>query len=98
VSDLLSFLFCTYIAWHSWILWHEAWSEGRVSDTAWGPPMWIPFVFMAFGMSMLALQLLIQVLEDTLPEILQPKIVAPHDAEVQVAEEIVGLEQEGVRR
>ena len=98
VSDLLSALFCGYIAWQSWILWHEAWSEGRVSDSTWAPPMWIPFVFMALGMSMLTLQLLIQVFDDTLPDAIRPKEPAHHDAEVQVAEETIGIEPKGASR
>lgn len=88
LADLMSFLFCTFLAWKMWELFHEAWVEGRVSDTVWGPPMWPVFIFMALGSTSLALQVLVQFIEDSLPQTLrsyQPP--AHHDAEVQLADD-----------
>ena len=61
LADLLSFLFVTFFAWKSWALFYEAWDEGQTTPSAWGPPLWIPYVCMALGMSLLALQLFLQV-------------------------------------
>ncbi|MBN8928163.1 MAG: TRAP transporter small permease subunit, partial [Rhodospirillales bacterium] len=44
----------------SWQLLVEAWVDGQTTPSAWGPPLWIPYSAMTFGMALLALQLLMQ--------------------------------------
>jgi TRAP-type C4-dicarboxylate transport system permease small subunit len=60
VSDIICLLFCAFFAWQSWLLLVEAIDDGRVTDSAWAPPLWIPYSMMTVGMSLLTLRLGLQ--------------------------------------
>jgi TRAP-type C4-dicarboxylate transport system permease small subunit len=60
--DIASMMFCGYFAWKSWALLAEAWTENFHSESTWGPPLWIPYSLMSVGMTLLTLQLLLQVI------------------------------------
>lgn len=62
LADVLSLAFVTFFAWKSWTLLLEAIADDQTTPSAWGPPLWIPYSCMAVGMSLLAVQLLLQVL------------------------------------
>jgi len=62
VADLLACVFCAYFAFKCVQMFVEAWVEGETTPSAWGSPLWIPYGCMGFGMTLLALQLLLQLL------------------------------------
>jgi C4-dicarboxylate transporter DctM subunit len=69
LGDLLSLLFCAFIAWNSWQFFHEAWTDGKMSNTSWGAENVAGLCFpWPSGMSLLSLQVFVQLVEDSLPK------------------------------
>jgi TRAP-type C4-dicarboxylate transport system permease small subunit len=60
LTEFLASAFCTFFAWKCWTLLAEAVDEGQTSNSPWGPPLWIPYGTMAVGMTMLAVQTMLQ--------------------------------------
>lgn len=64
LTDTISLAFCAFVTWKSWQFFYEAWETGKTSNSIWGPKLWIPYSYMALGMTLLTVQLLIQMIED----------------------------------
>ena len=62
VSDIVTVIFCAFFCWKCWTLLIEALKDGQISGSAFGAPLWIPYGCMAVGMTLLVLQLGVQVL------------------------------------
>ncbi len=75
--DIASLVFCGFFAWKSWILLDEAIVDNFHSGSTWGPPLWVPYSLMTVGMTLLGLQLLIQIVDE-----LRRRQVAAHERPV----------------
>jgi TRAP-type C4-dicarboxylate transport system permease small subunit len=61
VVDVMTLAFCAFFSWKSWTLFHEAWVDKMTTSSTFSPPLTIPYGLMAAGMTLLALQLALQV-------------------------------------
>jgi TRAP-type C4-dicarboxylate transport system permease small subunit len=66
--DIGSWAFCAFFSWKSWTLLYEAVHEGQTTSSAFAPPLWIPYGLMATGMTLLTLQLMLQIPTHFLPK------------------------------
>ena len=55
-SLVVSLGFCVTIAVLTFLFWKEAWDKNWVSDTMWRARLWIPYLSMPIGLSLLTLQ------------------------------------------
>jgi TRAP-type C4-dicarboxylate transport system permease small subunit len=62
VVDFMTLAFCAFFAWKSWTLFHEAWVDKMTTSSTFAPPLAIPYGLMATGMSLLVLQIALQVI------------------------------------
>jgi TRAP-type C4-dicarboxylate transport system permease small subunit len=63
-ADGVSLAFCLFFSWKSWTLMHEALIDGQVRDSTFATPLWIPYSLMGAGMSLLAIQILVQLIAE----------------------------------
>jgi len=63
ISDLVCLAFCAIFDWQCWLLLLEAIDDGRVTDSAWAPPLWIPYSLMTAGMTLLCVRFLLQIVD-----------------------------------
>jgi TRAP-type C4-dicarboxylate transport system permease small subunit len=63
LADILSAAFCSFFTWQSWGLLLEAIEEHQVTDSAWSPPLWIPYGLMTAGMTLLTCRLMLQLVQ-----------------------------------
>jgi TRAP-type C4-dicarboxylate transport system permease small subunit len=58
----LGLAFSLLLAWKGFVFFHEAWESGETGATVWAPPLWIPRLTMPFGMGLMSLQYVAEIL------------------------------------
>jgi TRAP-type C4-dicarboxylate transport system permease small subunit len=59
--SVLSCLICALLAWYAWPMWWEALTRNDHSESLWGPPLWIPYLFLPLGMTLFFLQYIVHI-------------------------------------
>ncbi len=63
ITAVVSCLICGLIAYHAWPMWWESLVNNEHTESLWGPPLWIPYLFLPLGMTLLFLQYLVQIVD-----------------------------------
>jgi len=61
VVSVISCIFVGIIAWYAWPMWWESVVGNEHSESLWGPPLWIPYLFLPIGMTLLFLQYIVYI-------------------------------------
>jgi len=61
VVDCMTLAFCAFFSWKSWTLFHEAWVDNMTTSSTFSPPLTIPYGLMALGMTLLVVQIALQI-------------------------------------
>lgn len=61
IVSCLTAIICLVLAVYSWPMWWQALAANEHSESLWGPPLWIPYLFLPLGMSLVFLQLIVQI-------------------------------------
>ena len=61
VVSVISCILSGVLAVYAWPMWWEAVVNNEHSESLWGPPLWIPYLFLPLGMTLLFLQYVVQI-------------------------------------
>lgn len=60
-ASVYTCLLAAMIAWYAWPMWWETLINREHSESLWGPPLWIPYLFLPLGMTLLFLQYIVYI-------------------------------------
>jgi TRAP-type C4-dicarboxylate transport system permease small subunit len=63
VVSIISCILAAILAWYAWPMWWETVVGNQHSESLWGPPLWIPYLFLPLGMTLLFLQYIVYIRE-----------------------------------
>lgn len=61
VVSIISCILAGVLAVYAWPMWWEAVVNNEHSESLWSPPLWIPYLFLPLGMTLLFLQYIVQI-------------------------------------
>ncbi len=61
--SIFSCILTALLGWYAWPMWWEAVVEKAHTESLWGPPLWIPYLFLPLGMSLLFLQYILYIVK-----------------------------------
>jgi TRAP-type C4-dicarboxylate transport system permease small subunit len=90
VVSIMSCILTAILAWYAWPMWWETVINNEHSESLWGPPLWIPFLFLPLGMTLLFLQYIVYIwrkIERLRKGDLEEKVLPSELADVKMKEE-----------
>jgi TRAP-type C4-dicarboxylate transport system permease small subunit len=61
IVSIISCILAGIVGWYAWPMWWETVANHQHSMSLWGPPLWVPYLFLPLGMSILFLQYIVYI-------------------------------------
>ena len=61
VAEIATCIVCVIMAIYAWPMWWESVVRNEHSESLWGPPLWIPYIFLPLGVTLVLLQVIAQI-------------------------------------
>jgi TRAP-type C4-dicarboxylate transport system permease small subunit len=61
IVSIVTCILAGILAWYAWPMWWEAVVNNEHTESLWGPPLWIPYLFLPLGMTLLFLQYIVYI-------------------------------------
>ena len=61
IVSMVTCAIAAILAWYAWPMWWESVVNNEHSESLWGPPLWIPYLFLPLGMTLLFLQYIVYI-------------------------------------
>ncbi len=62
VVSIITCVLAGILGWYAWPMWWESVVRNDHTMSLWGPPIWIPYFFIPFGMSLLFFQYIVHII------------------------------------
>ena len=93
--SIISCLLTALLAWYAWPMWWETVVHNEHSESLWGPPLWIPYLFLPLGMTILFLQYVVYIgrkIESLRKGDVAENVIPAELSDVKVGEDTAPLE------
>lgn len=89
VAEIVTCAVCAVIGYYAWPMWWESVVRNEHSESLWGPPLWIPYLFLPLGLTLVLLQVIVQVyrrIEAIRLGVIEERFVPTELKDIEIAE------------
>jgi TRAP-type C4-dicarboxylate transport system permease small subunit len=90
IVSILSCILAAILAWYAWPMWWETVVNNEHSESLWGPPLWIPVLFLPLGMTLLFMQYVVYIgrkIEALRKGELEEKVIPAELTDIKIGED-----------
>lgn len=90
IVSIISCILAATLAWYAWPMWWETVVNNEHSESLWGPPLWIPVLFLPLGMTLLFMQYVVYIgrkIESLRKGDVEEKVIPAELSDIRIGED-----------